>query len=239
MSQRIQINKELFIKAVANNITIAGVIRDLGKNPKSFSQYKVVHRYVRIFNLDTSHWVGQSHSKGKKFSRGKAPLKELFSIDGNYDTTTVKKRIISENIIPYECSNCHINTWDNKPLSLQLDHINGINYDHRLENLRFLCPNCHSQTNTFCGKNNSIIPGKTVNDKVLCDCGNTKNYYSITCKSCADKKPKGNKIVCPNNIDLIKMINDSSYVQVGKLLGVSDKAVSKRIKKLNLQDLIT
>lgn len=67
---------------------------------------------------------------------------------------TLKKRILKENLIPYKCSECTLEpVWNNKILTLQLDHINGDNTDNRLENLRFLCPNCHSQTETFCSKN--------------------------------------------------------------------------------------
>lgn len=66
----------------------------------------------------------------------------------------VKKRIISRNLIPYICAECSINgNWNGKELVLQLDHINGINNDNRLENLRFLCPNCHSQQKTYAAKN--------------------------------------------------------------------------------------
>jgi len=66
---------------------------------------------------------------------------------------SVRKTIIREELIPYECSKCGINEWNGKMLSLHLDHINGVNNDHRLENLRFLCPNCHSQTDTYTGRN--------------------------------------------------------------------------------------
>ena len=66
---------------------------------------------------------------------------------------SVRKTIIREKLIPYECSKCGINEWNGKMLSLHLDHINGVNNDHRLENLRFLCPNCHSQTETYTGRN--------------------------------------------------------------------------------------
>lgn len=54
----------------------------------------------------------------------------------------------------YKCACCgNTGEWNGRPLVLQLDHINGDNCDNRLENLRFLCPNCHSQTDTFAGRN--------------------------------------------------------------------------------------
>lgn len=53
----------------------------------------------------------------------------------------------------YCCEVCGISAWNNKPLTLQLDHKNGNSDDHRLENLQLLCPNCHTQTDTWCGRN--------------------------------------------------------------------------------------
>lgn len=75
--------------------------------------------------------------------------------DSSYQNTTkLKERIIAANIIPYECAICgNKGEWQGQKLVLQLDHINGKHFDHRKENLRFLCPNCHSQTHTFSGRN--------------------------------------------------------------------------------------
>ena len=68
--------------------------------------------------------------------------------------STLKDILIRNKIIEYACDKCdNMGTWENEPLTLQLDHINGINNDNRIENLRLLCPNCHSQTQTFAGKN--------------------------------------------------------------------------------------
>lgn len=67
--------------------------------------------------------------------------------------TKFKSRLIKANLIEYKCSCCGITEWNGKPLTLQLHHINGNNRDNRLENLTFLCPNCHSQTDNFSGKN--------------------------------------------------------------------------------------
>ena len=70
-----------------------------------------------------------------------------------YQTLKLKNRLLKENILENKCSICGIDEWQGKEISLQLDHIDGDNHNHRLENLRLVCPNCHSQTDTYCGKN--------------------------------------------------------------------------------------
>lgn len=66
---------------------------------------------------------------------------------------TIKSRLLAEGILKNVCSECGISEWRGKPLAIQIDHINGVKNDHRLENLRMLCPNCHSQTDTHGAKN--------------------------------------------------------------------------------------
>jgi len=93
----------------------------------------------------------------KKIHRGgpdKIPLKDI--LEGNYpsyQTLKLKKRLIKEGIKSNRCEECNIEDWNGKPLNMQLDHIDGDLHNHRLENLRMVCPNCHSQTLTYCGKN--------------------------------------------------------------------------------------
>jgi 5-methylcytosine-specific restriction endonuclease McrA len=85
------------------------------------------------------------------------PLEEI--LDGqhpHYQTFKLKKRLLKEGILQNMCSNCNIDSWNNQPIALHLDHIDGVASNHRLDNLRLLCPNCHSQTNTYCGKNKKI-----------------------------------------------------------------------------------
>ena len=78
---------------------------------------------------------------------------EVFIVNSTYARHNIKKRLIKQKIIEYVCRDCGIDgNWNGKKLSLQLDHINGVNNDNRIENLRFLCPNCHSQTENFSGK---------------------------------------------------------------------------------------
>lgn len=81
-------------------------------------------------------------------------IDEIFIENSKIKRDQIKNIIIKENLIEYICSDCgNDGIWNNKVMSLQLDHINGVRNDNRIENLRFLCPNCHSQTETFCNKN--------------------------------------------------------------------------------------
>ena len=82
------------------------------------------------------------------------PNKEIFCENSMKTRAVVKRRILADNLLEYKCAICgNLGEHNGLPLVLQLDHINGIANDHRLENLRWLCPNCHSQTENFCSKN--------------------------------------------------------------------------------------
>jgi len=114
---------------------------------------------------------------------------------------------------------------------LQLDHINGINDDNRIENLRILCPNCHSQTTTFAGKNKKKKTGATSNS-----CNKCKKGISKRAKHCLKCHSKNNEIISwPETSDLIDMVIFTSYVAVAKILGVSDNAIRTRIKNHSKQ----
>ena len=74
-----------------------------------------------------------------------------------YQTNKLRKRLIREGVFKNKCAICKITDWNKKPITFHLDHKNGINSENRKENLRLLCPNCHSQTDTWCGKNKGEI----------------------------------------------------------------------------------
>ena len=107
------------------------------------------------------------HALPIKLIRDKIPLKDILVENSTYQSTKLKKRLVDEGIKQDRCEICgQGNTWKDKLLVLQLDHINGIHTDNRLENLRIVCPNCHTQTDTFCTRKlKQHIQGKFINGK--------------------------------------------------------------------------
>jgi len=121
--------------------------------------------------LTPKHKDWSEDSKNRQaWNRGKIttdPAK-IFMEYSTWSTGGVKQAILKMGLKEYHCSECGIVDWRDKRLSLELDHINGNSRDHRLENLRFLCPNCHSQTPNFRGRGKNTGKQK-VTDEALVD----------------------------------------------------------------------
>jgi len=139
--------------AVSTSRSLAQVLAKLGIRPGG-NQARLRERIGQM-ELDTSHFVGQGWRTGTRIpSIPPKPLDELL-VDGRCVSTTasLRKRLISEGLKAQRCESCLRSIWNDRPISLELDHVNGRREDNRLENLRILCPNCHAQTDTYRGKN--------------------------------------------------------------------------------------
>lgn len=138
---------EDFIKLVKNSVGYSDCLRAFGLSPKGGSSVDIIKRRIKELNIDTSHF---SKSAVCSKNRREYSSKDIFKKNSTYSNMTkLKKRLILEYNVEYKCALCGLSTWRDKPISLQLDHINGDNTDHRISNLRLLCPNCHSQTTTY------------------------------------------------------------------------------------------
>lgn len=137
-------NKEDIIIACKTSATMSEAATKLGLHFNTFKRYAVklgcyapnqggkglTEEYIRSDRFDTKSILAGEHPE--------------------YQTGKLKLRLYKENILKEQCVECGIgNEYNDKPITLELDHINGIRHDHRLSNLRILCPNCHSQTNTY------------------------------------------------------------------------------------------
>lgn len=145
-----QVSDEEFKNIVSNANSYSDCLRALGLGTNGGSSTDILKRRIKELNCSIDHF----NQTNKKSYQAKYSLEEILVENSSYaNIASLKKRLIKEKVLEYKCAICGLTEWLNKPISLQLDHINGINNDHRIENLRFLCPNCHSQTDTFAGKN--------------------------------------------------------------------------------------
>ena len=154
MSNRIyELSKSEFESLIKSSHNIKEVLFKLKLTTIGNSwAYSLVKKRMSELGLNGGDFIGKSaliHAVYKNKRRDE----EIFIENSSVQRPIVRKKIIDENLLEYKCACCGISTWQGKDLSLELDHINGINNDHRLENLRFLCPNCHSQTETYGSKN--------------------------------------------------------------------------------------
>lgn len=146
---------EDIVQAVRSSFSIAQVLRILGLSPTG-ANYKGLYGHVSRLGLDTSHFTGQGHLRGKRHSwTPSRPLKEILVENSLYlSTGHLKKRLLKEGLLTNRCYECDSPPlWRGKPLVLILDHQNGNRSDNRVHNLRLLCPNCNSQQRTFAGRN--------------------------------------------------------------------------------------
>lgn len=112
-------------------------------------------------DLDFSHFTGQAANKGQTKqtnpnlgSKEKYTLDEVFTTNSLITQKVLRGYVERHNVIPYRCSICGCTgEWQDGCISLELHHKNGDNTDHRIENLEYLCPNCHALTDNYRGLN--------------------------------------------------------------------------------------
>ena len=151
-----KLSDEQFVELLKKSSTISEVLFKLGYTVKGNSWgYSQVKRRMDDLNLDYSIFKGKSAViKATKLNNVKK--EDILKENCRHQRTVLRRYVIKNNLIPYKCAICGCTEWQGKTLSLELDHINGVNNDNRLENLRFLCPNCHSQTSTYGSRNQQL-----------------------------------------------------------------------------------
>jgi hypothetical protein len=147
-------NEQEFKEIVNGSVSIAEVCRKMNIRPVG-GNYKTIYSKIKLWNIDISHFTGKGWNIGLKFKPKKPTPLNLILVENSTFTSTyhLQRKLISENIKKEECEICKNSKWLDFPIPLELHHINGINTDHRIENLQILCPNCHALTDTHKGKN--------------------------------------------------------------------------------------
>lgn len=244
--------QDQLIEAIKTSYSYAQILRKLNLKAAG-GNYQVIKQRIKELNLNIDHFNHKPDTTIKiNYNRPKLDTALVFTENSNYNRNRLKERLISEFNFEYCCSICKLKDWHGKKLSLHLDHINGINNDNRVENLRLLCPNCHSLTDTYCGKN-KISTSKSNDPKtqsrlknprkkkileshscLICNTqifGKRKKKYCST--ACYHKSRKGKdnlycrKVERPSKEVLELEIKTNSFLSLGRKYGVSDNAIRK------------
>jgi len=237
------IDRSVLENFVKESNSIAQILNHFGVVIASGS-YKTLRKRLSEEKIDYSHIpTGFDCNKGRKFNKEGTPLSEVLVENSSFCRRSLKRKLIKAGLLKNECCLCHlISEWQGKPLVLVLDHINGVHNDHRLENLRLLCPNCNSQTETFCGKNTKAALGKSnktvLNEKrYLCEsCKKLvkKSKRGMFCKKCAGLRQK-RKIEKRPSVDILFLqVKELGYSATGRLYGVTDNAIRKWIRQAEI-----
>jgi len=222
--------------AIGQSECWADVLRYLGYGIKG-DNYRTLQRWAERWDISSAHfdpYVGQRRAGiGRR-----VPLEEVMVEHSVFNRGKLKRRLLAEGIKQPVCETCgQGEVWRGQRMSMVLDHINGVADDHRLENLRMLCPNCNATLETHCGRN-------TPRERVCPSCqqmfvpsSNLHRYCSSRCwgKVAATRyegipHPATRKVERPSHEQLLEDLSEMSVVKVGRKYGVSDNAVRKWLR---------
>jgi hypothetical protein len=250
MSKHERYTKEQLEEAAKQSISVREVMIRLGIKLNGGS-HSHISRRLRHYNVDTSHFLGQRWHSGGHDPKRKSWEQVLVKSNGvDREETFRLRRCLLEYGREHKCEKCgQLPEWNGFPLILQIDHVNRDFTDNTPGNLRFLCPNCHTQTDGYNGSKRHLkvktserikpIKPKAVdgNQKILCPkCKSSlKNKKSKVCKKCHIERlqqiPRQRKVKNrPDKDVLIKEVKEFGYCEVGRRYGVSDNAVRKWLK---------
>ena len=201
---------EEFIEIVKSSYSLTEVTKRLGYQTfKSGGGRNLVKDRIAMLGIDISHFRSHGRQYEKPPRNKITNIDDIFKNPSNTPNITLCNIILREKLLEYKCSECgNPGVWNNKPLQLQLHHKNGERTNNELTNLIFLCPNCHTQTDNYGGKNVKTRMKK----KYYCtNCGNeiTKDTQTGLCKKCANKKIFQKDI--PSKESLINTIKEIKY----------------------------
>lgn len=224
--------------AVERSRSYAEALRKLGMSPVGGNHRVFRHWVDGVWRIPTDHFDSDA-ARLRGLRRAPTPLEEVMVERSTYDRGHLKRRLLAQGIKQNRCEMCgQRDEWRGARMAMILDHINGIPNDHRIENLRILCPNCAATLATHCGrKNGGLIRPRN------CDlCGATfepkthkQRFCSTTCGSKGKRtsnapRPGARKVERPPYERLIREIEAVGYAAVGRRYGVSDNAVRKWVR---------
>lgn len=155
-----QYSKDWLEKLCKDSYSYAEVLRKAGRKQGGGTQ-ATLRKKIEEYQIDISHFTGQrwqeSPNQEPQWGREKYSLDEVFIKNSPVTQKVLRGYIERHSIIEYKCQTCGCDgNWQNGKISLEVDHIDGDNSNNEINNLRYLCPNCHALTETYRGKNKAL-----------------------------------------------------------------------------------
>ena len=219
------------LREIVKNCINFGEVLDALQIPRQGNNTKTLRGILDKEEIDYSHFTGRAREYAKP---GVKDINYYLANQGFIKTSKLKEKLLKEGIKENKCEICGITEWNGKPLVMQLHHIDGNNKNNSLDNLQMLCPNCHSQTDNYCGSAN--ITEETKKKYYCPDCGKEINKGSKYCSVCYHKhQNKSGK--CPEMEQLIKdYLELKSFSSMGNKYDVTDSSIRKWFKNYGLPE---
>ncbi len=237
-------------RAIAESRSWAEALRKLhychtGGNPRTLK------KYAGLWGISTGHFdptAAPREALRRNGMRVQLPLEQILVRGSSYSRSNLKRRLFTEGLKEPVCEMCgQDELWRGQPMGLILDHVNGVRNDNRLQNLRILCPNCAATLDTHCGRNGKVVP--FTRECLRCGRRFRVKYrtHRYCCRECGIRwsrkeaavegrgqfgrpTPLRRKVERPPYDQLLREIEETSYLAVGRKYGVSDNAIRKWVR---------
>lgn len=243
MGQLDNFSKEELREAVNKFDTWREIISYLGIKDTHNKYVPYLKQRLDFYGIDySSLYLNPIQRKG--YSRNqytKYKDEEIFVKNSKVSLSTVRRAFKKRKDIIYKCAICDMPPiWQGKPLVLTMDHIDGDTTNNELSNLRWICPNCDRQLDTYAGRNKSHDYKRAKKEKKdICPiCGGEKERRANVCRKCADKQRstyiKNTDKKRPTRDELKELIRNNSFSKLGKDFGISDNGIKRWCQSYNL-----